>query len=123
MNLQPNPKSRHIEVQTDVPMETVKSHDPELLEYSSVFNIYGALVGHTHLLFNVTTPTGQVISSPPVAIQVFDALSLTPEYLILLPTATFQVAPYTLALLTRTCTSLIPHSSSLTPHPSLLTHH
>ena len=84
MQLQSNPKSHHIET-TPVTLETT-SHD-------SVFTVLGQAVGHTHLVFNVTSPTGHVISSNPAAIQVFDALRLSPKYIVLLPTATFQVHP------------------------------
>ena len=85
MQLQSNPKSHHIET-TPVTVETAWLHD-------SVFTVLGQAVGHTHLVFNVTSPTGHVISSNPAAIQVFDALRLSPKNIILLPTATFQVHP------------------------------
>ena len=85
MQLQSNPKSHHIET-TPVAMETTWSYD-------SVFTVLGQAVGHTHLVFNVSSPTGHVISSTPAAVQVFDALKLSPKSIILLPTATFQVLP------------------------------
>ena len=91
MQLQANPKSHHIET-SSVALETAKSPDPN---YSSGFEVMGKAIGHTHLVFNVTSPTGHVISSPPAAIQVFDALKLTPKHITLVPTATFQV--YTLS--------------------------
>lgn len=92
MQLQSNPKSHHIET-NPVTMDTVtQSHD--LVAYSSVFDVLGRAVGHTHLIFNVTSPTGHVISSTPAAIQVFDALKLSPKHIVLLPTATFQVPYY-----------------------------
>ena len=93
MQLQSNPKSHHIETEsTPVSTEIPQSHD--LLALSSVFTVLGKAVGHTHLIFNVTTPTGHVISSTPAAIQVFDALKLSPKHIILLPTATFQVCTW-----------------------------
>ena len=87
MQLQANPKSHHIEA-SSVAMDTTKSPDPN---YSSVFDVMGKAIGHTHLVMNVTSPKGHVISSPPTAIQVFDALKLTPKHITLVPTATFQV--------------------------------
>ena len=87
MQLQANPKSHHIETSA-VAMDTAKSPDPT---YNSVFDVMGKAIGHTHLVFNVTSPTGHVTSSHPAAIQVFDALKLTPKYITLVPTATFQV--------------------------------
>ena len=89
MQLQANPKSHHIDT-SPVALDTTKSHDPHV-SFSSVFDIVGRAIGHTHLLFNVTSPSGHVISSNPVAIQVFDALKLTPKHIVLVPTATFQV--------------------------------
>ena len=92
MQLQSNPKSHHIETEAAlIAMETLWSHDSELLAHSSVFTVLGRVVGHTHLLFNVTTPTGHVISSTLAPVQVFDPLKLSPRHIVLLPTATFQV--------------------------------
>ena len=92
MQLQSNPKSHHIETEAAlIAMETLRSHDSELLAHSSVFTVLGRVVGHTHLLFNVTTPTGHAISSTPAPVQVFDPLKLSPRHIVLLPTATFQV--------------------------------
>ena len=90
MQLQSNPKSHHIET-NPVSLDTAQSHDLDQMSHDSVFNVVGRAVGHTHLVFNVTSPTGHVISSSPASVQVFDALKLSPKYIILLPTATFQV--------------------------------
>ena len=91
MRLQANPKSSHIETEEVVSTEILESFDPALLDHSSVFSVLGRVVGHTLLVFNVTIPTMNVIPSTPAAVQVFDALRLSPRHIILLPTATFQV--------------------------------
>ena len=91
MHLQPNPKSALIEVKPASPNVLAKLSEDQILE-RSVFVVQGITVGTTHLVFNATTTSGKVVSSWPTEIQVFDALKLSPKYIILLPTATFQVS-------------------------------
>ena len=91
MHLQPNPKTAHIEVKPASPNVLAKLTEDQVLE-RSVFVVQGITVGTTHLVFNATTTSGKVVSSWPTEIQVFDALKLSPKYIILLPTATFQVS-------------------------------
>ena len=90
MNLQPNPKTAHIEVKPASRNVLAKLTEEQAL-YSSVFIVQGITVGTTHLVFNATSAAGKVVSSWPAEIQIFDALKLSPKYITLLPTATFQV--------------------------------
>jgi hypothetical protein len=90
MKLQAYPKTSHISVNPS------SQGDPTVpLSEEDVFNmcyvVEGVSVGSTYLLFNATTPDGQVISSKPKEIQVFAPLKLLPEIVTLLPTAVFQV--------------------------------
>ncbi len=90
MNLQPNPKSSHIEVRP-ASQEILATLTREAVSHSAIFVVYGMDVGTTLLLFNATSVGGKVVSSWPVEIQVFDALKLSPKYVTLLPTVIFQV--------------------------------
>ena len=103
MKLQPNPKTAHIKV-TAASDDVISKLRPDQVSHSAVFVVHGVTVGTTHLMFNATTVGGKVISSWPSEIQVFDALKLSPEYITLLPTATFQVSNNT-EVCTHPCTS------------------
>ena len=90
MNLLANPKSSHITVNPASNQITARLPRDQT-SHSAIFEVHGVAVGTTLLVFNATSSGGRVISSWPREVQVFDALQLFPEYITLLPTATFQV--------------------------------
>ena len=90
MHLQPNPHTAHIEVKPATRNVLARLTEDQVL-YSSVFVVEGITVGNTRLMFNATTAAGKFVSSWPAEIQVYDGLKLSPKYITLLPTATFQV--------------------------------
>ncbi|XP_019850460.1 PREDICTED: nuclear pore membrane glycoprotein 210-like [Amphimedon queenslandica] len=90
MKLQSNLKTDNIEIKpaSESLLATLPANETDV---SSVFVIKGITMGTAILLFNATTTAGKVISSPPVEIQVFDALKLDPTNITLIPTATYQI--------------------------------
>lgn len=93
MNLLANPKTAHVEVKpaSDSILSTLKEDE---VSHAAIFVVTGVVIGTTYLNFNATTSSGRSVQSQPEEIQVFEALKLSPSYITLVPTATFQVRCY-----------------------------
>jgi hypothetical protein len=90
MKLLPNPKTDHISVKVGS-KPLISKLPPNVTIDSSIYVIEGLSIGIGVIIFNATMLTGKVISSPPIEIQVYDALSLMPKVITLVPTAVFQI--------------------------------
>ena len=63
----------------------------DLANRSVAFEVYGVTVGMTQLSFNITSRSGQVISSRSCDLEVYCDIKLIPPIMILLPGAIGQV--------------------------------